>query len=239
VVSPGEVLTYTLSIRNTGPRLLSGAVLSNSVPLSTTFVPGSLQGPAVYDPPGNQVTWNGPLAPGQTVTVSYRVEIDAALPAGSIVQNVARLSDESGLALERTAASRIDSPYLAGSAKTASSREATPGQILTYSLYLRNDGRQPAEADLIDPIPLRTSYQPGSGWASSGSLEAIDQSLHWTGTILPGQVVTVTFPVTIAPEAIGLYVYNRASLASTGQDPLPLETYTWVQARLFLPLILK
>ena len=239
VAAPGSELTYTLSIRNTSPRPLSEAVLSNPVPPFTSFVQGSLEGPATYEPGTQSVTWTGSLEPGQSITVVYRLQIDRPLPDGTLIENVAHLSDETGLSLERVATSRVDSPYLGGSAKVVSTGISPPGRELTYTLSLQNNGLQPAEASLIDPIPANTSHVPGSGWASSGLLTSTEEILVWSGTLGAGEAVTVAFPVTIDPTIEGFYVHNRASLTDGWGATIPLEAHTLVEVRLFLPLILK
>jgi uncharacterized repeat protein (TIGR01451 family) len=241
VATAGDELTYTLSIQNTGPELLEQVSLSNTVPPSTTYIADSLQGPADadYDPLTNRFIWDGPLASGQAISVSYRLQLHSPLRAGTVIRNYAHLTEESGLAVDRLATTRINVPDLSASAKTASAREASPNQVLTYTLTLRNDGLQPAQAHLTDPIPLYTMYEPGSATASSGQLTSTLDALQWTGTIPTGHEVTITFPAVISPTTVGLYVLNRATLTDGWGETQSLEAYTWVEMRIFLPLVLK
>jgi uncharacterized repeat protein (TIGR01451 family) len=239
VAAPGEEIGYTLAIRNTSSSPLSSVSLSNTVPISTSYVPGSLEGPAEYDSLTNRFTWSGGLAANETITVAYRLQSDASLSDGAKIRNLARLTDESGLGLDRIAATRINTPHLATSVKTASTELGTPGQVLTYTLFLHNDGLRPAPAQLIDPTPLYATSLPGSAWASSGLLTSTLEALFWSGSISVGQPVTLSFPVVISPTLTGRYVLNRASLADGWGDVLTLEAHTWVAMRLFLPLVLK
>lgn len=239
VAMPGGELAYTLLLQNTGPELLTQVSLSNTVPPSTTYIANSLQGPAQFDSLTNRFTWNGPLASGQAITVSYRLQLDSTLRQGTVVTNRAHLAEESGLSIDRLATTRIDVPDLSASVKTVSAKTATPRQFLTYTLTLRNDGLQPAQAHLIDPIPLYTMYRPGSGSASSGQLTSTADALQWTGTISTGHEVSITFPVMISSTADGLYALNRATLTDNWSSTKTLEAYTWVEMRLFLPLVLK
>jgi uncharacterized repeat protein (TIGR01451 family) len=239
VATPGQELTYTLTIRNTGPRLLSNVSLSNTVPLSTTYLPGSLSGPAGYDPTTRRVTWNGPLAAGQAVTISYQVQLVPGLPPGTEVSNTAHLSDETAMVVHRTATTRIDTPNLASSSKVASAQVGAPGQILTYTVSLRNDGLCAAQAHFVDPVPPYAISLPGSGSASSGQLTVTTGGTTWSGLIPAGQAVTLSFPVLISQSLAGRYIYNRAFLDDGWGDRRPLEAHTWVEARILLPLILK
>ncbi len=241
VVSAGEELAYTLSIRNTGPRPLEGATLDNPVPPGATFVPGSLEGPASYDPGTQSITWSGALDLGQEISVAYRLLLDRQIQTGAIIENVAHLSDGTGLTVECAAISHIDSPYLGNSTKTVSALLSPPGRVLTYTLSLRNDGLRPADAQLLDPIPANSHHLPGSGWASSGLLTSTAELLTWTGTLEASEAVTITFPVTVNTAIRGFYVYNRATLTDGWGDRVPLETQTptLVEVRLYLPLILR
>jgi uncharacterized repeat protein (TIGR01451 family) len=235
----GEQLAYTLTLRNSGPALLSHISLSNTVPASTTYVAGSLEGPAEFDPATNRFTWSGALAPAQTIMVGYRLDLDPLLPDGATVRNVAHLSDESGLSLDLAAVSRVSTPDLSGSLKVASVETAGPAQVLTFTLTLRNSGLRQAQASLVDPIPGRTVYLADSAWASSGLLTSTAEALLWAGSVSTGQVVTITFPVWISPTAVGLYVLNRASLDDGWGNTHPLEASTWVEVHVYLPLVFK
>jgi uncharacterized repeat protein (TIGR01451 family) len=238
-VRPGERLTYTLQIQNTGAGILNSVSLSNAVPLSTSYVPGSLSGPAQHDPATNSFGWTGTLTPGQSITVSYQLTVDPNLSDGGKVQNIVALADETGLRLEQAASAHVNAPDLAASAKLVSAETAGPGQVLTYTLILRNDGLQPSPARLVDNIPPELDPLAGTGWASSGQITITENSLLWTGPIVQGQLVTITLPTVISPTAIGRYILNRASLTDGWGQRTPLETHTWAEMRLFLPMVFK
>jgi uncharacterized repeat protein (TIGR01451 family) len=218
------------------PWKLSGPAI---VPPATTYVAASLQGPAAYDPVLNRFVWDGALGSGESIVVTYQLLVNGATAEGTTVRNVAHLNDESGLTIDRVAVSRVNAPDLSMSDKSARTFNASPGQVLTYTLALRNDGLRPAEAHLVDPVPLHTVYLPGRAWASSGLLTPAEGILVWDGSIPVNQVVTITFPVVISPSAIGGYVFNRATLEDGWGSVIPLEAYTWTEARLFMPLVFK
>ncbi|MCK2034565.1 DUF11 domain-containing protein [Microbacterium sp. SSW1-49] len=84
LVNPGDDVTYTLSIANTGA-VASGSFsvfddLSDVVD-NATFDPDSISispavGTAAYDAGTRRLTWTGALAAGQSVQVSYTVTVD-------------------------------------------------------------------------------------------------------------------------------------------------------------------
>ena len=88
-------------------------------------------------------------------------------------------------------------PDLGASHKTATPSIFDPGNPLTYTLLLSNDGQGPAVASLRDPIPAGTTYQVGSLWASSGqaSHDPVECVINWSGLISTCAQVTITFRV--------------------------------------------
>lgn len=167
VAAPGDTVSCTLLIRNSGPEALASVVLSNTVPPSTSFVPGSLSGPAEYDPVTNRFTWSGSLEPGVTITIGYSLLISPGQLPGASVRNVAHLQEESALELDAEARLRILAPDLSQSQSQVSRSAALPGQVLTYTLALQNDGLAPAQAELVDPTPpLRPTWKDPHGRAA-------------------------------------------------------------------------
>jgi uncharacterized repeat protein (TIGR01451 family) len=87
-VRAGTNLTYTLQIKNTGTTSLTGIVLSDPLPVGTTFV--SASGGGVADTGNRQVNWNiGNLAVGEERTVTLTVSVDKTLAQGQLIENTA------------------------------------------------------------------------------------------------------------------------------------------------------
>jgi uncharacterized repeat protein (TIGR01451 family) len=85
IVTPGEWLTYTIVLSNTGGTLGTGLTLTDALPLHTTYVTNSLTGSgATYNASLNQIEWAGSIPSGGSVTLSYTVVVDQAAH-GSIV----------------------------------------------------------------------------------------------------------------------------------------------------------
>ena len=118
---PGDVVTYTISVSNTGNDSATNTVISDPLPADVTFVPGSLQivsGPnagiksdaagddqseyvvatrrAVFRVgTGADATNGGTLQPvpaaNSATVVSFRVTINPAVPNGAVISNVASI----------------------------------------------------------------------------------------------------------------------------------------------------
>ncbi|OCI30071.1 isopeptide-forming domain-containing fimbrial protein [Oerskovia enterophila] len=96
-VQAGQTITYTVTGTNTGATVLDPVVLSDDlvkVLSGATFVEGSIEA-TVADAPvdgatlqGTALTWSGALRPGQAVTVTYQVKVDAGVGAATVLKNV-------------------------------------------------------------------------------------------------------------------------------------------------------
>ena len=97
VAQSGDVLTYTVVIENVGASWAYGTVLTDPIPAGTTYVGASARatsGYVAYDEDGNLIRWQGDLAPGHTVTVTFMVWVhDDAIPS-TLITNQAYLDSD-------------------------------------------------------------------------------------------------------------------------------------------------
>ena len=106
-VNVGEVVTYTITVTNSGTANTSGTTLSDPIPQGMDYVPGStrLNGQAVADING-QMPYavahliNSPgkapgvVAMGETATISFQVRANNDLPPGGIITNIATIDPD-------------------------------------------------------------------------------------------------------------------------------------------------
>ncbi len=74
----GEIVTYTLVMRNTGDAAAPGAALTNTLPDGLIYLSGTLQataGAAEYLFTPRTIRWQGDLAPGAAVTLTYAAQL--------------------------------------------------------------------------------------------------------------------------------------------------------------------
>ncbi len=87
-------------------------------------------------------------------------------------------------------------PDLSASAKLAPAL-AAPGQAINYTIIARNDGAfNLTQTWLTDTLPPLAVYVPGSLHASAGSANFASGIITWTGALVAGAPVTLTFAVT-------------------------------------------
>jgi uncharacterized repeat protein (TIGR01451 family) len=97
VAQPGDVLTYTLSFQNASTSWAYAVDLNDPIPAGTTYVGGSAQatsGHLQYRDDDDQICWQGDLAPGQTVTVTFMVWVHDDVISGTLIANAAYVGPE-------------------------------------------------------------------------------------------------------------------------------------------------
>ena len=106
VVSSASRLTYTIVLTNGGSSVAGGVTLTDVIPISTTYVPGSLSGNgATYNLSRNRIEWSGAVSATRSITLSYAVTVNAA--GGATIVNRAYVSINSVLDRVLTVATQV------------------------------------------------------------------------------------------------------------------------------------
>lgn len=106
VLALGDTIEYTIEVENVGTETVTGAVLTDTIPGNTSYVPGSttLNGSAVPDAGSGSdprsaledgLAINDPGSPagtitaqsGNTATITFRVTVDGDLLEGTVISN--------------------------------------------------------------------------------------------------------------------------------------------------------
>ncbi len=241
-ISGSDTLTYTITLRNDGPASVTGSV-SNTLPVSLTLIPGSLTGPATYDPTTQRFSWQGPLGPGAAITCTYRVTVAAGLPAGTLIANVACLGlEDQGVRFHRAAVVRVDAPDLSPSTFRCDPSSARPGSVVTCTLAVANAGSGDAfTATVTNLLPGDATLIPGSlAWVGGGAAEALIGTVRWTGPLSTGSWVTLTYRLILPNDPVHPPLYSAAFLEDGVGEAW--ERATWVILdpwRSYLPVINK
>ncbi len=135
---------------------------------------------------------------------------------------------EPGLAILFTPGPAV--PSFAGSNKSVSAG-THPNEVITYTIRAYNNGTAPSTiTSLNDPTPGGAVYVPGSAQVQGGGLlNANAAAVHWSGTVVNTQRVTITYRVTLS--ALSGYVTNTVSIT----DPLATKTTTQAATTVIQP----
>jgi uncharacterized repeat protein (TIGR01451 family) len=240
LAAEGDVLTYTIVLKNTGTTDVANATLSNTIPAHTNYVPHSLSGGARYDPLNNRVYWDGTVAAGTSLTFTYQAAIASPLPDGTTIVNVAQIGDGTHIFFDKTAATIVDVPDLSSSTKQVDKWIAEKGDPLIYTISLKNTGTLDAKmATLWDALSPHTIYITGSASASSGTITDTGGQIQWAGPVSIGEPVAITYSVMVNVPHGGFVIANSALINDGFGNVFSKTATTLVPAKVYLPLVMK
>jgi uncharacterized repeat protein (TIGR01451 family) len=202
-VNAGANITYTLAYGNTGNMNASGVVITDSVPVNTTFV--SATGGVTQS--GGVVTWSiGALNAGASGSVQMVVKVVSPLANGTVITNGTASIDSAqttpvGAAAATT--SVASSPVLTIAAADAPDPVAAGGN-LTYAITYGNTGNMAASSVAItDGVPANTTFVSATG----GGVEASGLVTWNVGALAAGASAAVQMVVRVAsPLANGTVI---------------------------------
>ncbi|WP_054030668.1 DUF11 domain-containing protein [Desulfatitalea tepidiphila] len=212
IVDPGDTLSYTIAISNTGAIDATGVVLSDTVPANTTYVADSLQlnGTTVTGaampllPPGLSVHSSdnpgaGIISAGQSATVTFQVTVDPGTPTGTVISNQGTVTSNE-LADEPTDADGVpangDQPTLVvvGDAQLLTITKevavvgggaALPGAELEYVLRVTNAGSLAATDVVITDALTTPPLDTQIAYVTgSGTLDGAINGVSYAGGVL-------------------------------------------------------
>ena len=266
IVDPGDVLRYTIAIYNNGTFPATIVELLDNVPADTTYVADSvtLNGEPVGRPDGGvfplaagipvsssdltpplPAAGEGVLTPGESAVVQFDLQVNAAVPTGTLITNQATvystelpnlLTDGDGdpsTGPEPTVVVVGDAQQLTITKEVTvvDGGPALAGSTLEYLVTIRNVGAVPAlyvtitdDLDVTNPGYLTYVDQ-------SAAMNGLPAGVSFAGTVLtadfyneygaldPGSVVTLRFRAVINPTLLdGTTVTNVAQVS--WNDPL-------------------
>jgi uncharacterized repeat protein (TIGR01451 family) len=239
IAAEGDRLTYTLVLRNDGPRMTREASLFNRLPEEVSFVEGSLTGDATYEPGDHVVRWQGDLLPDEDHAIAYQVLLPSPVDEGTVITNVVEVDDGTGLEFQRAAVTRVNVPDLSPSTKWGDRAEARLGEVLTYLIILRNAGTlDEPEARVTDRVPPQATLVPGSLSASAGTVEEEDGVIRWRGPVNRGHLIAIGYQVQITSPRGGTIV-NAARIKDSFGQVIERQAATVVPVNLYFPLVAR
>ena len=209
-----DVLTYTLTIQNSGNMAADNVVITDAVPAGTSFVAGSVTG-ATGTPPTLMLA--NPIPAGGTATVTFQVLVGNTIPTPNPVQNSATAAftftmdpanpnGATGSSTSNVADTQINSAIVTAT-KTADPSFVDVNGNITYTVTLQNTGSVVANnVVLTDAIPAGTTFVPGSLTGATGT----PPTLTLATPLAAGGTSTVTYQV-----KVGNAVPNPNPLSNT------------------------
>ena len=241
-VDPGDTLEYTIVLDNTNGDV-ANVVFTDTVPAFTTYVGGSLS--STQGTPDDSAAPDlsvdvGDMALGDTVTVTFRVTVDAGTPEGTVIRNqgsvdsddtVPEPTDEDGndgngdqptdipVGGEPVTSDLYVWKFVEWWTDADSSGDITPGDTMQYWVIFTNTGNTPlTNVSFTDTIPADLTYN-GTAVASSGALDMSGApAVSLTGmSIAADDFEYIRFQVTV--DAAGTFE-NQGTADADETDPV-------------------
>lgn len=237
VAAVGDILTYTITVPNTGTGSAETVVLQDSIPNGTTFIAGSVTVGGVTQPSANPATGiNLGMIPNNAQrTVTFQVRV-TSFPNPNPIPNHAMVSYQfrpfvGSLPITSTASSNTVQTTVNRAnlslQKSVDLQTATINDVLTYTINITNNGNVTANnVVFVDSIPAGTTFVANSvmvnGVARPGTNPASSINL---GSINASQTTVVCFQVRVTSNPLVNPIPNRASVTFNfipvpGQQPV-------------------
>jgi uncharacterized repeat protein (TIGR01451 family) len=186
----------------------------------------------------------GPLAAGESEEVTVQVEIPLGAHSGdedTAMVTATSQADPTKSASTTLTTSVAEQAVVLVVTKTADPGDLVdPGELITYTIAVNNDGHDPVAVELSDQVPTLTTYLQDS--ATGGLVYAQSPNeLEWDGTIDAGEERVFTFQVEIDEDAPqGAYITNTAVAVVDGEEYTEEVTVQVTPAyAIYLPLVLN
>lgn len=99
---PGDTLTYTIILRNSGPDLPAARV-TDTLPSGVHYLGNLWASSGTYADTGGVITWNGSVSARQPVTITFGVTVGLGIVQPTYIGNVALIDDGVGNLWQRSA----------------------------------------------------------------------------------------------------------------------------------------
>ncbi|EEM70639.1 hypothetical protein bthur0009_33920 [Bacillus thuringiensis serovar andalousiensis BGSC 4AW1] len=231
-VTLGDIITYTISLQNTGTIPANNILVSDPIPTGTSFIQNSVTINNVSQPTANPETGIQipTLSPSESATISFRVLVTSIPPSGEI-QNQGNVSfqyqpDATKPPVSVTTPTPTTiTPVNVGTInpiKTADKSIVSVGDTITFTITFQNEGTIPVtDISVTDSLPAGTSFIPNSVTINNIPVPNANPSTGiLVGTLNPLDSVTISFQVQVITLPPNRMITNIAFITSTSQpDP--------------------
>ncbi len=162
-VEPGDLLTYTILIKNDGHLITEGAfTVTDELPAFTNFITASNGG--IYDNGAGDITWNltETLDIDEVFTVTYAVTVTLPLPDGTSIVNQTYAVTGGNVfsqAFGSDVIVTVNTPVTLTVSKLDNPDPVAAGELLNYTIIVTNSSASKGPADNVvvtDTFPANT-----------------------------------------------------------------------------------
>jgi uncharacterized repeat protein (TIGR01451 family)/fimbrial isopeptide formation D2 family protein len=206
-VAVGDTITYTVTVAQRGPGAVTGASFDDD--LSDVLDDADWGdatadiGTAAFDVDAIALTWTGDLAVDAVATVTYTVTVTGE---GDMVLTNVAVPGENGECVpaadgnpECTTTHQTGRFEFSKMADPIHNSDVQAGDVVTYTVTVSQVGPAAVAASVVDDLSdvLDDADYNGDVVATAGAAGVDGSTLTWAGDLAPGDVVTLTYSVTV------------------------------------------
>src|SRR5690606_245967 len=135
----GEVLTYTITVTNTGDVDYNAIVIHDKIPAHTTFFDASATGGAVPNSEG-ELEWVVDVPFGGLVSVGFQVTVADNLTGTDKIENIATVGGEDTPPVDTPTDPNPAYTFAKSVSDASGDGKAQSGEVLTYTITVTNTG---------------------------------------------------------------------------------------------------
>ncbi|MCS4484792.1 hypothetical protein NXS08_04785 [Gleimia sp. 6138-11-ORH1] len=208
-VLSNDVIDYTVTVRHTDGTKVTAATFTDDLTrvLDDAELVGAPvvtpnKGTANFDAATKSLTWTGDLVPGDVIKVTYsvRVNADGDLTAVNVVTPGGNGGSCEDGDQNCTTTHTIEKGKYTYAKSSTTPKVVKSGEKIDYTITVKHaSGDRVKKASIKDDLTnvLANSAYNNDVKASKGAVEVKDGVLNWNGDLEIGDVVTITFSVTV------------------------------------------
>ena len=225
---PGQQVTYTLTIADTGQTAYSGTVVSDVFTGSLDDAvynndAAATTGSVTYS--NGTLTWTGSLTAGTSAVVTYSLTVNNPDTGDKLlISTVTSAAAGSSCPVTGSGCKLVVAVLTPGLTltNTASPAPAVAGGTVTYTVTITNSGQTPYSGTVVTEDltgVLDDAVYNGDASATAGSVTYASPDLTWSGDLATGASVTLTFSVTVnSPDTDDHLLIAVISSSATGSN---------------------
>jgi len=240
-IGPGQTMTYTIEVFDSGLSTEAPPVLTETVPSSVTLIEDSISDGGTFDIIGGKTVISWPLpamGPGDYLYRSFGVLVNPDLVSGTLIVN----DDYSTSVYEsyikgiktilgEPVTTTVHEVGLIDSYKTVTPTWALPGEgtVLTWTVHVVNSGPNNLSDVVVNDIfPWENATYQRNAVASAGSLVSDIVSLEWTGDVDKYSEQLITF-TTVLDDFFEGVLTNTATITHTSlKQPVDVTAVAYI-----------
>jgi uncharacterized repeat protein (TIGR01451 family) len=214
---PGDTVAYDITVDNSGDRIASNAVITETVPANTTYIPTvPFTWNCVPDNTAGSTCTTSPVDLGaQGIATTFHVQIDSSVPAGTTeISNQASVSADNAATMMAADTTPVTSAAVLAVSKSDGDADAIPGQAVIYQIDYANNGNQDAANTTLTETVLPNTTFDGvnstGGWVCAPDNNPGSTCTASLGTLGGNVMSAVNFALLVdTPVPTDLTVLNN------------------------------